>query len=783
VVRYKGEAALFARIIRETGANVIEIMQAARAAAAELDRGELRAHGLTITLVYDDTIYIERAIDLVTDDIWVGGVLAVAVLLLFLRAIGVTLVVALAIPICVVASFAGMALMGRTLNVVSLAGLAFSVGMMVDSAIVVAENTFRLRENGLSAFEAAYQGAKQVWGAILISAITTMLVFVPIMVTELEIGQLFADIAVAISVSNVLALVVAVTVLPALARRLIVRPDAGPEQGWRIPVLDPAAAACSRCIMAVVRAGVRRRGLGLVTVASFTAASLGLAWLGLPKLEYLPESERGSVFGRFIPPPGYNLATMAGIAERIEAATRPYWVAPGADVAAGGLVPAIDNFTFWASRTSVGISASTPEAGRAGELLPLLSKPGLAEPGTFGITGQPSLFGRGIGGGRSIIIDIRGPDLDRLLDVARSTVERLQTVLPREDGHQVRPDPGLEYGAPEIRLYPDRVRLADAEVSARNLAETVDAFNDGLRVSEITVDGRRVDLTLKGPPGLAQRTQSIDTLPIVTGRGQILPAQALAEVVVTAGPTEIRHVERQRAISVHITPAATLPLESAMALVAEQVLAPLEAAGLPPGVVLDVTGTADQLAETFGTLMADLGLAAILVFLVMAVLLESFLYPLVIMVSVPLAAAGGVLGLVVLRAFTGQTLDMLTLLGFVILIGIVVNNAILIVHQSLYNRRTEGMPAAEAILEATRDRLRPIFMSTATTVVGMLPLVLAPGAGAEIYRGIGAVIVGGLSFSAVLTLFLVPPLLALVMGGIGRTSVQRRAALVTAPAE
>jgi HAE1 family hydrophobic/amphiphilic exporter-1 len=523
-------------------------------------------------------------------------------------------------------------------------------------------------------------------------------------------------------------------------------------------------------------------------VTALTAASVALAWIGLPRLDYLPESDRDSIFARFIPPPGYNLHTLMAIGERVEAATRPHWIVPGAPASTGGTVPAIDAFTFWASRGSVGVSVSTPEQGRARELMPLVREAGLVEPGTFGIVSQPSVFNRGIGG-RSITIDIRGPDLDRLLLVARDLVDQLQTLMPRQDGHQVRPEPGIEYGAPEIRLYPDRVRLADADVTARDLAETVDAFNHGVRVSEITVDGRRIDLTLKGPIDTARRTQSIETLPIVTGRGQILPAQDLATVVVTAGPMEIRRVERQRAISIHVTPAAAMPLEVAMEIVAEQVLAPLAAGGLPPGVTLAVTGSADQLRETFRVMLADLALALIIVYLVMvilylvmAILFESFLYPLVIMVSVPIAAAGGVLGLVVLGAFTDQRLDMLTLLGFVILIGIVVNNAILIVHQALYNRRSEGLPVTQAILTATRDRLRPIFMSTTTTVAGMMPLLLAPGAGAEIYRGIGAVIVGGLSLSAVLTLFLVPPLLALVMGGGRALRVPARGPLVGAPA-
>jgi HAE1 family hydrophobic/amphiphilic exporter-1 len=207
-----------------------------------------------------------------------------------------------------------------------------------------------------------------------------------------------------------------------------------------------------------------------------------------------------------------------------------------------------------------------------------------------------------------------------------------------------------------------------------------------------------------------------------------------------------------------------MPLETGMDLVREKVIAPLVAEGLPPGIKFALRGSADELTKTWDELSVDLLLALVIVYLVMAVLFESFMYPLVILFSVPVAGAGAVLGLALLNKFVLQNLDMLTMLGFVILIGIVVNNAILLVHQSLFHLRAEGMPAVDAILEATRNRIRPIFMSTLTSIFGMLPLVLFPGAGSELYRGLGSVVLGGLSMSAVLTLLVVPPLMAVIVG-------------------
>ena len=242
---------------------------------------------------------------------------------------------------------------------------------------------------------------------------------------------------------------------------------------------------------------------------------------------------------------------------------------------------------------------------------------------------------------------------------------------------------------------------------------------------------------------------------------QFEPVSSLANIELTAGPTEVRHLERQRTVTLQIMPAPTIPLEQAINMVQSQVINKLSDDGLPVGVTLELSGTADQLSQTFDAMMLNLIVAIVIVYLLMAVLFESFLYPAIIMLSVPPATAGAVLGLGLLNLLYFQPLDMLTLLGFTILVGIVVNNAILLVHQTLYNIRVASMDVLDAIYEATRNRLRPIFMSTLTSVCGMLPLVLVPGAGSELYRGLGSVVIGGLSLSAILTLLLVPPLMAI----------------------
>jgi HAE1 family hydrophobic/amphiphilic exporter-1 len=393
----------------------------------------------------------------------------------------------------------------------------------------------------------------------------------------------------------------------------------------------------------------------------------------------------------------------------------------------------------------------------------MLRQPVFREPGSRGFITQSSLFGRGIGGSRSIELDISGEDLEEIIGIAQRADELIAEVLPRSGGTQVRPQPGLELGAPEIRVIPNLNRVSEARMTARDLATTVDAFNDGIRVAEISIGGRRLDLTLQGPVANISQTQGVSDLPVVTPSGDIVPVSSLADVMFTAGPTEIRHKDRARTITLQIRPDDKLPLETAVSMIQTEVMDKLRAEGLPDDVKLYLSGAADDLSATWEALQYSLLIAIVIVYLVIAILFESFVYPLIIMLSVPLATAGGIGGLAVLNTILYQPLDMLTMLGFIILVGIVVNNAILLVDQSLYLYREEGRSAPQAIRDATMQRVRPIFMSSLTSIFGLLPLVFVPGAGSELYRGLGSVVLGGLTLSAILTLLVIPPLMGLFL--------------------
>ena len=772
-IRFNGQPAMAVNIVRENGANVIEVMAGIKKAISELNTSALADAGLKLVQVYDETTYINSSIELVQQNIVVGGLLAAFMLLMFLRSGGATLIVSLAIPISVIGAFVAMAALGRSINVISLAGIAFAVGMVVDAAIVVLENIYRHRERGKSRSEAAYLGASQVWGAVLVSALTTVMVFIPILIMELEVGQLFRDIAVALSVSVMLSLLVAVTVIPALANRLLGKDTDTTVKRLRIPVIDDFAEWFVRATVGFTRRVTASRALALMVVFVICGSGAFVTWKLLPKLDYLPTGNKNLIFGLLVPPPGYNLKTTVGIAQQFEDTVRPHLSAKEKPFAKQGEHPKLSRFFFVAFRGRTILGAQAADPRRVKELLPYMRKAAFQEPGTFGLVTQQALFGRGIGGKRSIDFNISGPNMQSILDIALKSFGMINQIMPRSQGTQMRPIPGLTMGAPEVRVLPDRTKLADNGVSTRELGDTIDAFNDGLRVAEITVGSSRMDLTLKGRVGEIVETQGINNLPVVTRSGKIIPASSLANVIVTSGPTEIRHIERERTVTLQINPPGQIPLQEVIDELNEKVITKIKADGLPSGIQINLSGTADQLSKTKEAIQVDLLMALVIVYLVMAVLFESFWYPLIIMLSVPLATAGGVLGLWLVNLQKFQALDMLTLLGFVILIGIVVNNAILLVHQTLFHIRDEGMDVASATLEATRNRIRPIFMSTLTSVFGMMPLVLFPGAGSELYRGLGSVVLGGLALSAVLTLLIVPPLLTLFAGFLERNRTNK----------
>mgnify|MGYP001161251515 FL=1 len=757
--RFMGEDAIIINALRAQGTNVVETMKALALVVDDLNATTLAARDLDLSVVYDETKYISSAIDLVQQNIWIGGVLALMVLLLFLRSALPTIIVFAAIPVSVIGTFVAIAGLGLSINVISLAGLAFAVGMVVDASIVSLENIFRLRQSGMNAENAAYHGARQVWAPILGSALTTVIVFIPVLMLQLPVGQLFRDIGIAISVAVLISVVVSVTVIPALASRLLRGRDDRFGALLPIPGLDHLARGFATLIIRYATFAVRRRVVGLVVVGVLLAGAAGFSYRFMPQLDYLPDGNANFVFGRIFVPPGYSMDETVRIAEKMEMAARPLW--EGEAPADGP--PAIERFFFVAFSGGAFAGASAVEPSRVAGLQSVLMTPIFSEPGAGAFVRQSSLFGRSVGGSRSIRLDVSGPNRDTILPIAYRLNEALSDRFSRREGNQIRAIPSLDDGAPQIRISPDLMALARAGVSVRELASTVDIFNDGANVIQIPIQGELIDMVLSGKDARNLTAAALSDIPVVTRAGNILRLDQLATVEIITAPEQIRRLGGRQSLSLQLRPNEAVPLEQAVQVIEDEILVDLRADASAAGVTIAIKGAASALEETWKAMQSNVATAIVVIFLLLVVLLRNFVLPVIILLAVPVAAAGGIGGLALLNIYIRQPLDMLTMLGFVILTGVVVNNAILMIEQTMLHVREEAMDVATAIIEATRNRIRPIFMSTLTSLFGLVPLVIFPGAGSELYRGLGVVVFGGLGLSTIATLIIVPPLLSIAL--------------------
>ncbi|EAT14411.1 efflux RND transporter permease subunit [Desulfuromonas acetoxidans] len=749
-VQNNGKPCIVVGIRKEKGANVIDLVQRAHETIDELNAGLLADNGLTFDWVYDQTPYINTAISIVKQNALIGGLLAIVVLLVFLRSVSGTAITAIAIPVSVIGTFISLWVFHRNLNVVSLAGISFAIGMLVDSAIVVLENIDRHRQMGKKAFDAALDGASEVFGAVLASTATTVAVFLPVIFIEQEAGQLFRDIAIAITFAILLSMIVSLVVIPCLANLVY----------GRRPVIKQKTDRIGRFGQRFVDGIMRFSDLSLKSVATrimtvtlLTLTAALLVWILLPKSEYLPQGNRNLIMNILIPPPGLSVEKRESIGQYVYKQVEPYVKEDWKDG-----IPQIKT-TFFVATPDLNImgSLSTHETEARG-MMPLMTRVMNSIPDMIGVSLQAGIFESNIGEGRAVEVNITGTELPTLVNAGRTLYGAISQAIPQS---QIRPVPSLEISYPEVSIVPDKKKLVANGLTETELGEYVDVLMDGRQIGDYMPDGtRKVDLVVKASDAEVRSPEDILNSTIVNRYGELIRVGDIARAEYEQGMTQIDHYERRRNITLQVTPSADIPLQQATETI-EGLVAQLRKGGKLDGTQIFIGGNADKLVETREALQWNLLLALVITYLLMAVLFENFFYPLIIMFSVPLAAAGGFIGLKAVNLFVApQGFDILTMLGFIILIGTVVNNAILIVHQSLNNVRFEGMKGIDAIRESVRTRIRPIFMSTTTSLFGLLPLVLSTGAGSELYRGIGSVLLGGLLVSTVFTLFVIPALLA-----------------------
>ncbi|MEZ5569249.1 MAG: efflux RND transporter permease subunit [Halioglobus sp.] len=778
---FNGQQNLFLMLRKEPGSNVIESKQQVQLEIAAVNSDVLNPAGMEILPIADDVVYVEESVRNVWQNLLLGALLATGVMFLFLRSARVTLAGVIGIPICVIIAFLGLLIAGRTVNVISLAGIAFAIGMTLDNSIVVLESIALARSKGIERLRAAAEGVREVWPAVFASTMTTVLVFVPVAFVEQEAGQLYSDVAMAISAAILASMLVAITVLPTAMAR-IPSPPAPAESRARRGQLPVGERLRQRTLAGVtsVLSSTRRRWLCIVLATLSSAAVIVFL---TPPAEYLPEGEEAKVFAIMNAPPGYNLAAMREIASDIERALMPYVQADRDAFERGETdMPPIAYFNMRVSAEQLRIISEPREARDVEALMDALSERYRQYPGMRAFATRGSIISSNQGGTRSINIDISGPALADIYRVAQAAYARADEIF---DNPRIQSQPSsLSLAQPLLQVRPNWERAAELGLSGDDLGFIVAAMTDGSYVDEFFLEDDKIDIYLYSDAGRNIDLDALAQLPLYTAGGGVLPLSAVADIRESVDTSSVRRVDGRRTVTLSIIPPRSVALETGVARVKQDLVQHLRDSGeIPATIDLVISGAADQLDATREALLGNYIVALMIIYLLMVAIFSHWGYPLLIMTAIPLGVAGGLVGLAVLNAAGGmlpllgmqavlQPFDMISMLGFLILMGTVVNNPILVVHRAVDNVKTRAMPPLQAVSEAVEVRLRPIAMSTITTLFGLAPLVLIPGAGTELYRGVGVIVMFGILGSALVTLTMLPALTVEVLRWQGRRGLR-----------
>ncbi|MFO7858082.1 MAG: efflux RND transporter permease subunit, partial [Ectothiorhodospiraceae bacterium] len=696
-----------------------------------------------------------------------GAGFATLGLFLFLRSARATGLGVIGIPISTIGAFLALMLAGRTVNVISLAGVAFAIGMTMDNTIVVLESIQQQARRGLDRLQAAVEGVRQVWPAVLASTLTTVLVFVPIVFIRQEAGQLYSDIAIAVSGAILASMLVAITIIPAIGARTALAANFD-ERG-------ASGSRWSRGVLALVAWSTANRLRRWSFILGTVVVSVSAAWVLTPPAEYLPEGEEAKTFAFMNAPAGYNLDTMLGIAEQVEDHFLPHVGAERDAYQRGDTrVPPMAYMSMGVDAGGLRIIAETRDPDHIDALMDALTRHYESYPGMRAFAARGSIITSNDGGTRSISLDIAGPRLEPIYAAANAIYQRAEAIF---DDPRIQTQPSnLSLSQPLVEVHPDWERAAELGLSADDLGLTVAALTDGAYLDEYFQDDNKIDIYAYGPAGPDAQLAGLGSTPIRTPGGSTLPLDRIARIDETVDTSTVRRVDGRRTVTVNVIPPRSVPLEAGVERVREELLAPLRAEGrIDNAVDVSISGASDQLDATREALSSNFLIALAIIYLLLVAIFVHWGYPLLIMTAIPLGITGGIVGLALLNGVGSllpllglpavqQPFDMISMLGFLILMGTVVNNPILIVHQARLALDAGAGSAVAAVHEAVASRLRPIAMTTLTTACGLSPLVFLPGEGTELYRGVGAIVLFGLIGAAVVTLVFLPALTVTVMG-------------------
>ncbi len=729
---------------KQSGANTVAVAQAVHRVVNQINS---ERNDLNLIIVSDQSVFIQESINSVRNSAIWGGLLAVIILMSFFRNGSVTAIIAVAIPISIIATFALLYMNALSLNQMSFGGLALGVGLIVDNAIVVIENIVRLRQGGKSPREAALTGTKQVSGAIIASTLTTCVIFLPVVFMQTLTGTLFQEMALVVVFSLLCSLLVALTLVPMLASRFMtIKPDSvepetiRPEiiKKSRVSLFDGAMKKVELKYEALVKLALRQR-LAVVGLTTCLMAGAVYSVQFIP-LELSPQTAADTIRVRMSMDQGTNIAILHSYLMEMDAVVQEIIPADAVlhytrDVgnSSAEIELALD--------TSSGIDSNALADEMRGQIQNAIPGMRVRVQARSGMGMMNRMFGSS--GEDSVQIELRGHDLVMAESIAQGIRQRVEILPGVVDVNLSR----LE-GRPEQNIRFDRELLANLGISLSDISQAIQSSVGGTRAGVFRDGGDEIDIIVRLRPEDRLNVQDIENISVRAADGQVIPVSALINTSYNRGPTDIRRINSQRVTYIYANLEDGVALGDAMQLIQSDLIN----MPLPSGFSIVYGGQFEEQQRAQQDFIMAIVLALVLIYMVMAAQFERFLDPLIVMFSVPLA----IIGVVPALLLTGTTLNMQSFMGVVMLIGIVVNNAIVLVDYINLLRREENLDVREAVVKAGRLRLRPILMTTLTTVLALLPLALGIGQGAEMQAALARVVIGGLTASTLITLVFIP---------------------------
>jgi HAE1 family hydrophobic/amphiphilic exporter-1 len=755
--RINGKPGIRLRVTKQSGKNTVAIAEEVR---KEVERINTNVQGLHLTVLEDQSTFIEQAIAGVQEAGFLGAILVVIVIFAFLRNLRSTFIICTSIPISVIGTFALLDFSGFTLNTMTFGGLALGVGMIVDAAIVVLENTFRhMEEYGKSRMQAAIDGSEEVWSAILASTLTHVAVFVPLLFLSGVSSIIFTQLAIVVMFSLSMSLFVAVTVVPVLCSRLLVLPTPVAERrgltGTLYTLSERALDGLDNFYRRVLHVCLQHRP----TVLGGAAALTIVAMLILPTIpaELMPQSDEGEVSVNARLAVGSRIERSEAVVLQMEdiiKANVPEAVTIVSSAGGGGMMgPGGGGASVTIKLTKKEDRTRSSEQIATDLRRVLVGLPGVSI--TTRASGGNQSLNRVLGNLNSdsrLAVEIRGFSLDDSNRVSQDVLALLQ----RTEG-VANPQIGRQEGRPELAIRVDRPKAALLGLSVTNVANAIRTNMAGTQAAVFRERGKEFPIIVRLRAEDRERAESVSDVLISTPSGQVLPAKNLLVVDTQRGPTQIERKNQERIARVNAELEAGVPIGEAV----KAVKAKLPELNIPQDFTVGFGAEVEAQGTAFQQLQVLLLLAVLLVYAVMASQYESLKDPFIVMFSVPVA----LIGIVAALKLTSTSFSLQAYIGVIMLAGIVVSNAILLVDYTNILRRRDGKPLREAVEEAGRTRLRPILMTTLTTTLGLVPMALGVGEGGELQAPLARVVIGGLTASTLVTLVLVPTVYTLFEEG------------------